>query len=119
MARRRWRRWRPITTPGCGPPSAEAIGPGPGGCAVRRQPRRKSRRRPFGARNGGVTVLPQPSGDPVLMLGAAHVITGHLAKFVSTLEPIRIEHILASCAVPNIFPAVEIGPYAYWDGLFS
>ncbi len=56
---------------------------------------------------------------PVLILGAANVTTGALAKFVSSREPIRVEHILASCAVPNIFPAVEIGKDAYWDGLFS
>jgi NTE family protein len=30
-----------------------------------------------------------------------------------------MEHILASCAVPNIFPAVPIGEDVYWDGLFS
>jgi NTE family protein len=56
---------------------------------------------------------------PVLMIGAANVTTGNLAKFISTQEPIRVEHILASCAVPNIFPSVEIGGDAYWDGLFS
>jgi NTE family protein len=56
---------------------------------------------------------------PVLMLGAANVTTGGLAKFVSTQEAIRIEHILASCAVPNLFGAVQIGEHAYWDGLFS
>ena len=56
---------------------------------------------------------------PVLVLGAANVTTGGLAKFVSRREPIRVEHILASCAVPNIFPAVEIDGHAYWDGLFS
>lgn len=56
---------------------------------------------------------------PVLILGAANVTTGALAKFVSSREPIRVEHILASCAVPNIFPAVQIGQDAYWDGLFS
>ncbi|NDH60667.1 MAG: patatin-like phospholipase family protein [Alphaproteobacteria bacterium] len=59
---------------------------------------------------------PQP---PVLILGAANVTTGALTKFVSSQEPIRVEHILASCAVPNIFPAVQIGKDAYWDGLFS
>ncbi len=32
---------------------------------------------------------------------------------------LRVEHILASCAVPSIFPAVQIGADAYWDGLFS
>ena len=56
---------------------------------------------------------------PALILGAANVTTGALAKFVSTREPIRVEHVLASCAVPSIFPAVQIGADAYWDGLFS
>ena len=56
---------------------------------------------------------------PVLMIGAANVTTGKLAKFVSTKEAIRLEHILASCAVPNIFPVVPIGDYVFWDGLFS
>ena len=31
----------------------------------------------------------------------------------------RFVFILASCAVPNIFPAVRIDDHAYWDGLFS
>ena len=53
------------------------------------------------------------------MIGAANVTTGKLAKFVSTKEAIRLEHILASCAVPNIFPVVPIGDYVFWDGLFS
>jgi len=61
---------------------------------------------------------PRPQ-RPVLILGAANVTTGALAKFVSSHEPIRVEHVLASCAVPNIFPAVHIGKDAYWDGLFS
>lgn len=61
---------------------------------------------------------PRAAG-PVLIIGAANVTSGALAKFVSRREPIRVEHILASCAVPNIFPAVQIGEDAYWDGLFS
>jgi len=56
---------------------------------------------------------------PVLLLGAVDVMTGHLAKFCSRVAPIRVEHILASCAVPSIFPAVEFDGSAYWDGLFS
>ena len=56
---------------------------------------------------------------PVLIVGAANVSTGKLAKFVSSKEAICLEHILASCAVPNIFPAVRIDDHAYWDGLFS
>jgi NTE family protein len=61
---------------------------------------------------------PRP-GRPVLILGAANVTSGALAKFVSSREAIKVEHILASCAVPSIFPAVQIGADAYWDGLFS
>ncbi|QLG88913.1 patatin-like phospholipase family protein [Chitinibacter bivalviorum] len=56
---------------------------------------------------------------PALILGAAEVLTGQLAKFNSRHEAIRVEHILASCAVPNIFEAVEFDGKAYWDGLFS
>lgn len=59
------------------------------------------------------------AGRPVLILGAANVNSGALAKFVSRNETIRVEHILASCAVPTIFAAVQIGADAYWDGLFS
>lgn len=61
---------------------------------------------------------PQASA-PVLVLGAANVLSGLLAKFNSAKSPIRVEHILASCAVPNLFPAVELEGEAYWDGLFS
>jgi NTE family protein len=56
---------------------------------------------------------------PVLMIGAANVTTGKLAKFISIREPISMKHILASCAVPSLFPAVHIDGDAYWDGLFS
>jgi len=56
---------------------------------------------------------------PVLILGAANVTSGALAKFVSSREPIQVAHVLASCAVPSLFPAVPIGEDAYWDGLFS
>jgi NTE family protein len=56
---------------------------------------------------------------PILVVGAAGVLSEKLGKFVSRKEVIQVEHILASCAVPNIFPAVEIGDDAYWDGLFA
>lgn len=56
---------------------------------------------------------------PILVLGACNVLTGRLHKFTSYLEPIRVEHILASACVPTIFPAVSLDGMAYWDGLFS
>lgn len=56
---------------------------------------------------------------PILLLGASNVLTGKLWKFNSAKETIKVEHILASCAIPNIFAAVEIGDDAYWDGIFS
>jgi NTE family protein len=56
---------------------------------------------------------------PVLVVGAAGVLSGKLRKFTSRKETIQVEHILASCAVPHIFPAVRIDDDAYWDGLFA
>lgn len=56
---------------------------------------------------------------PLLLLGACNILTGKLHKFNSYKEPIKVEHILASACVPNIFPAVSIEEMAYWDGLFS
>jgi NTE family protein len=61
-------------------------------------------------------VQPEP---PIVILGACNILTGRLRKFVSRLEPMRIEHILASACVPTIFPAVNLETMAYWDGLFS
>ncbi|HEY2474759.1 MAG TPA: patatin-like phospholipase family protein, partial [Candidatus Cybelea sp.] len=60
-----------------------------------------------------------PTSAPVLVMGAASVLSGRLVKFNSTKETIKLEHILASCAVPSLFPAVEVDGDAYWDGLFS
>jgi NTE family protein len=61
---------------------------------------------------------PQTSA-PILVMGAASVLSGRLIKFNSMKDAIKLEHVLASCAVPSLFPAVEIDGDAYWDGLFS
>lgn len=61
---------------------------------------------------------PRPN-ETALLIGAVDVLSGRLAKVCSTREAIRVEHILASCAVPSIFAAVELDGSAYWDGLFS
>ena len=57
--------------------------------------------------------------SPVLLIGAADVCNGTFRKFNSSTEDIRVEFLLASAAVPSIFPAVRIGKDIYWDGLFS
>lgn len=57
--------------------------------------------------------------SPVLLIGAADVLSGKFKKFSSLKGEICVEALLASAAVPSIFPAVEIEEHAYWDGLFS
>jgi NTE family protein len=57
--------------------------------------------------------------SPVLLMGASNILTGKLWVFNSSHAPIDVKQILASCAIPNLFPAVEIGQDAYWDGIFS
>lgn len=57
--------------------------------------------------------------SPILLLGACNILSGKLDKFNSRFESIKVEHLLASACVPNIFPAVLINNKAYWDGLFS
>lgn len=57
--------------------------------------------------------------SPTLLLGAANVKTGNLKIFSSANKEICVEAILASAAVPNVFPAVQIGDDFFWDGLFS
>ncbi|MFO0946628.1 MAG: patatin-like phospholipase family protein [Planctomycetota bacterium] len=57
--------------------------------------------------------------SPVLLVGAAEVLTGELKVFNTREEPLCVEAILASAAVPSLFPAVKIGENYYWDGLFS
>lgn len=56
---------------------------------------------------------------PNLLMGAVDILAGQLRVFSSRLDCFRPEHILASCAVPNIFPAVALENSAFWDGLFS
>jgi NTE family protein len=57
--------------------------------------------------------------SPILLVGAAEVLTGELKIFNSRACEIQVEAVLASAAVPSLFPAVQIGSHYYWDGLFS
>ena len=54
--------------------------------------------------------------QPRLTVGAAHVRTSMMRYFDSREQPITVDHILASGALPPAFPAVRIDGELYWDG---
>jgi NTE family protein len=56
------------------------------------------------------------SGTVRLSVGAANVRNGNVRYFDSAIEPIGVEHIIASGALPPAFPAVVIDGESYWDG---
>ena len=49
-------------------------------------------------------------------LGAVHLRTGKLRYFDSLFQTIRVEHVMASGALPPGFPAVEVDGELWWDG---
>jgi NTE family protein len=55
-------------------------------------------------------------GDVHFSVGAVNVMTGNFVFFDNRREEIRIEHVLASGALPPAFPMVRIGTDYFWDG---
>lgn len=53
---------------------------------------------------------------PRLTVGAARVATGEMRYFDSRDEPVGLDHVLASGALPPAFPAVRVDGELYWDG---
>ena len=47
------------------------------------------------------------------------MLSGRFRAFHSRREQITADMILASAAIPNVFPAVHTDGGTYWDGLFS
>ena len=54
--------------------------------------------------------------QPRLTVGAVNVGNGEMRYFDSREEPVSLDHVLASGALPPAFPAVRIDGQAYWDG---
>ena len=57
--------------------------------------------------------------SPILLVGAADVLEGTFKTFSSVRGEIGVDALLASAAVPTLFPAVWVESHAYWDGIFS
>ncbi len=55
-------------------------------------------------------------GQPRLTVGAAQVRTSKMRYFDSRDMAVRVEHIMASGALPPAFPPVRIDGELYWDG---
>ena len=56
--------------------------------------------------------------SPKLLVGAVEVLSGEFEVFRDA--EVTVEKVLASCALPTLFRAVQIGEDGvYWDGLFS
>lgn len=51
-----------------------------------------------------------------LTVGAVNARSGAMRYFDSKQEPLRVEHVMASGALPPAFPAVRIDGQPYWDG---
>lgn len=56
---------------------------------------------------------------PLLLVGAVDVLSGDFRAFNSRRDRITSDVVLASAAIPNLFPAVHTEGGTYWDGLFS
>lgn len=56
------------------------------------------------------------AGDTRLSIGAVNVGTGNFVYFDNATDTIRPEHVMASCALPPAFAAVDIDGEKYWDG---
>jgi NTE family protein len=51
-----------------------------------------------------------------MTVGAVNVNTGAMRYFDSREQPLGVEHVMASGALPPAFPAVRIDGEPYWDG---
>jgi NTE family protein len=57
--------------------------------------------------------------SPVLLVGAGDVLEGGAKVFSSARGEITPEALLASAAIPTLFPPVWADGHAYWDGILA
>lgn len=62
---------------------------------------------------------PLKAPSPMLLIGAADVVSGEFMAFSSYRDRINVDMILASAALPTLFKAVHTNGGVYWDGLFT
>ncbi len=62
---------------------------------------------------------PLKAPSPLLLIGAADVVSGEFKAFSSYRDTISVDMILASAALPTLFEAVHTNGGVYWDGLFT
>jgi NTE family protein len=60
--------------------------------------------------------LADPAAHPRILVTATDIAKGQLATFQSDLQPLSLDHILASGSLPPSFPMTQIGQVSYWDG---
>jgi NTE family protein len=51
-----------------------------------------------------------------LTVAAVNVLSGTMRYFDSRHMPLRLEHVMASGALPPGFPAIDVDGHPYWDG---
>jgi NTE family protein len=56
------------------------------------------------------------SGHTRISLGAVKIGNGEMRYFDSGKETLRLEHVMASGALPPAFPAIRVDDSYYWDG---
>ena len=64
-------------------------------------------------------VTDSPDAHPLFLVGAVDVLSGKFRAFNSWREQIVPEMVLASAAIPTVFPTIHVAGGAFWDGLFS
>jgi NTE family protein len=54
--------------------------------------------------------------DKRLLITATEIETGQLRIFDSRETSLTVDHILASCSIPLVYPWTRVGEHHYWDG---